>query len=103
MKQVKIKSSGGAYDTHKHILRDGTLDYSLAFCIDGIAIAGIDKANKDCWDAVPSWLYLQHKFPNSKVALNLDAQQNLDVVGWWIPLKDVEIENIDDFITDMRV
>lgn len=91
--RVTLKSHGGIYDTIKHILRDGILDYKLMFCMEGITISGIGHKY---WDVVGYWSSLVSRFPNAKIALNLKASYSLDLVDW-CPIEDVEIENLKDF------
>lgn len=98
MKSIKIKSHGGLGDTHKHILRCGLLDYRLAFCKDGIGCASIDTdAETKYWNK-NTWQDLLNEFPQGKVVFNLEADENLDFVGWWIPIKEVQFDNLDDFV-----
>lgn len=98
MKSVRLELDGDDLSIVYHIMRYQSQDYRLIFAPNGILVRGIDKKNTDYEALVPSWNKLIEKFPDAKAVFNIDTNQNLDFVGWWQPLQDIKIVNIDEFL-----
>lgn len=98
MKSVCLELDGDSLSVVCPIMRYQSQDHKLIFAPNGIIVKGIDKKNADYETLVPSWDKLIEKFPDAKAVFNISIDQNLDFVGWWHPIQDIEIVNIDEFL-----